>query len=160
MERAQAVWVIPVTLMVALLLHAAPLPFEWRWFRPELPLLVLFYWVLALPQRVGLLSAAVIGIGIDLLEGSALGGLALGLVVSTLVLLFTYQRIRQFNLFQQCLLMGLLIALALTVENWVHKFMALPTGGMQFLWPALVSMPFWAVIRKPLRGLRRYYGVT
>ena len=149
-----------MSLFVALVLHALPLPFDWRWYRPELPLLVLFYWVLALPHRIGLFSAAITGLAVDLLEGNLVGGLAVGTVASTLVILFTYQRIRQFNLIQQGAIIGMLVALALLVESWLHQLVGLPAPGYKFWLAAAVAVPMWPVVRKILRGLRRYFEVS
>lgn len=159
-SSANALWVVAASLLVALVLHAVPLPFDWRWYRPELPLLVLFYWVLALPHRIGVFSAAITGFAVDLLEGNLIGGLAVGAVVSTLIILFTYQRIRQFNLIQQCTIIGMLVALALLVESWLHQFLGLPSPGSKLWLAAAMTIPMWPVVRKMLRGLRRYFEVT
>jgi rod shape-determining protein MreD len=159
-SSANALWVVAGSLIVALVLHAVPLPFDWRWYRPELPLLVLFYWVLALPHRIGVFSAAITGFAVDLLEGDLVGGLAVGAVVATLIILFTYQRIRQFNLIQQGAILGMLLALALLVESWLHSFLGLPAQGYKLWLAAAVAIPMWPVVRKVLRGLRRYFEVS
>jgi len=159
-SSANALWTVAASLLVALVLHAIPLPFDWRWYRPELTLLVLFYWVLALPHRIGVFSAAITGFAVDLLEGDLVGGLAVGAVVATLIILFTYQRIRQFNLIQQGAIMGMLVALALLVESWLHQFLGLPAPGYKFWLAAAVAIPMWPVVRKVLRGLRRYFEVS
>ena len=158
-SSSNGVWVVILSLFAALILHALPLPFDWRWYRPELPLLVLFYWILALPHRVGIFSAAMTGFAVDLLEGNPAGGLAVGAVASALVILLTYQRVRQFNLVQQSAIMGVLVALALLVESWMHQLLGLPVPSYRFWLAAAVAIPMWPIVRKLLRGVRRYFEV-
>ena len=100
-------WVIVGSILIALLLVAIPVPVSWREYTPDWPLLFLFYWVLALPNRVGVLSACVVGILTDLLDGSPAGATAIGAVVAVLVILVSYQRIRQFDGLKQGLVMAL-----------------------------------------------------
>ena len=160
MERAHANWMIYVTLTLALIAHLLPLPFEWRLFRPPLVELTLCYWALALPHRVGILTSASVGLALDLVEGSPAGAQALGLVLSTLMILLNYQRIRQFDLLQQTMTILMLIALARTVERWAHNLVGLPPTGLEFLLP-LVSVPLlWPIVRTVFRAVRREWRVT
>lgn len=159
-NRSQSTWVIWVTLVLALILHAVQLPEPLRWYRPELPLLVLLYWVLALPHRVGVFTAAIVGLWVDLVDGSPLGALAIGSVAAALFVQVIYQRMRQFNLVKQSLIAAALVALALVIENWLQTAVGLPPQGPAYLLSALVSVPFWPVIRRFLRSLRRYYEVN
>ena len=56
-KKAHAVWVIFLTFFLAYLLAIVPFP-EWAMdYRPEWVPLVLMYWVMALPYRVGIGSA-------------------------------------------------------------------------------------------------------
>ena len=97
MNRAHARWVIYLTLGAALVLMLLPFSVEWRSLRPDIVSLALFYWVLALPHRVGITTAFAVGISQDLIEGAPLGLSSPGLMLATLLLLFSYQRIRQFD---------------------------------------------------------------
>ena len=62
MNNAQATWVIYVTFLVGLILMLIPLPMEWRVIRPDALTLALFYWVVALPHRVGIFTAFCVGL--------------------------------------------------------------------------------------------------
>jgi len=157
---ANARWIIFTTLFVCLLLSALPLPMTWSAFRPSWATLGLFYWVLALPHRVGVLSAALVGVLLDLIEGAPAGGQALGLVISTALLQLNYQRVRQFDIWQQSILIGLLISLSAVVERWIHGLLGFPAPGLLYLYPAGVSIFFWPLVREALRGIRRYYEVS
>lgn len=160
MDRAQANWVIYATLLVALGLHMLPLPLEWRMYRPPWVELTLFYWVLALPHRVGIISSALMGLAVDVVDGSPAGALSLGLVSATLILLLNYQRIRQFDALQQTLVVLMLVALARTTERWAHNLVGLPPTGVEFLATLLAVPLLWPLLRSLLRELRRQWGVA
>ena len=159
MKTANATWAIWLSLLAALVLHAFPLPWEWRWYRPEFVLLVLLYWNLALPHRVGIFSAAVTGFSLDLVNGTAVGPLAVGAVVSTLIVLLNYQRIRHFDALLQSLTMALLVGLTLVIERWIHNMLGVGAQGLAFIYPIPLTAVFWLGVRNILRALRRYYEV-
>ena len=73
--------VIYLCLVVALVLMILPLP-EWvQIYRPNFVTLVLIYWSMALPKRVGLWFAFFTGIILDTSQGTLLGQHTLALVV-------------------------------------------------------------------------------
>jgi len=144
---------------MAFVLYALPLPLEWRWYRPEWPLLVLFYWGLAIPHRVGIFSAALTGGVLDVINGTALGGLAMGSVVGMLVVLLNYQRIRQFDTLLQSFTIGLMLTLALLVEQWLHSAAGWGAPGLAVLKSVPLSVLLWPMVRRVLRTIRRDYEV-
>jgi len=58
-DRPAGTGVIIVTLLLAALLEVIPLPASIDWVRPEWMLLVLVYWVLSLPHRIGVLWGSI-----------------------------------------------------------------------------------------------------
>ncbi|KAG1316575.1 hypothetical protein G6F63_016017 [Rhizopus arrhizus] len=65
-------WVLPASLVVALLLGLLPLPALLQPLRPYWLALVLAYWVIEAPERVGLGVAFASGVIADLLYGGVL----------------------------------------------------------------------------------------
>jgi len=159
-ERDRSSWVIYLSLGFGLLFMLLPSPLEWRIFRPDIATLTLFYWVLALPQRVGVTTAFFLGLGQDLIEGSPVGLSSLGLMISVLVLLSNYQRIRQFDGVQQSLMILVLLMLTSGAEQWLRNGMGMPGLPWLGLVGLLCSTVCWLVVREILRSLRRYYEVT
>ena len=159
-ERTQALWVIYVSLGIALMTMLLPLPMEWRIVRPDFVALTLFYWVLALPHRVVVATAFGTGLAQDLIEGAPLGISCFGLMLATLVLLFSYQLIRQFDCLQQSLVMLALMVLSSGIEGWLRTGVDLPTLPLTALLGFAMSMLCWIPTRHVCRQLRRHYGVV
>ena len=100
-----------VTYLVALVLMVMPMPAAFDTFRPDWVTLVLLYWVLAIPHRVNMGTALILGVLSDILLGSVLGVHALGMVVVTYFVARHFQRFRNFSLPQQAILVAFLILL-------------------------------------------------
>ena len=109
LTRGNRRWVIALTLIVALWLSILPLPVWTQWARPEWVAMVLIYWVIALPERVGIGVAWSVGLIQDIVEGSLLGQHAFALAVLAYVALISSQRLRMFTPIQQAAVIFVLI---------------------------------------------------
>ena len=159
MNKAHARWVIYLTLGFALVWMLVPFSIEWRSLRPDIVSLALFYWVLALPHRVGITTAFAVGIVQDLIEGAPLGLSSPGLMLATLLLLLSYQRIRQYDLLQQSLVVLVLLLLSAGIEQWLRNGVNVPVMPLEALAGLLCSTMCWIPVRAILRQSRRYYEV-
>ena len=153
-------WLIMMTLVISVFLQVVPLPFEWRGFRPDLILLVLFYWILALPQRIGVFTAMLVGLTIDLLDGLAIGATAAGASIGSLILLLNYQRLRQFDSLLQTFVIGLVLAIVLLVAERLRGSLGFTSDGLEFLYSVPLSMLLWIPLRNFLRSYRQYYEIA
>ncbi|MFV0477175.1 MAG: rod shape-determining protein MreD [Parahaliea sp.] len=153
-------WLILLTLFFAAVLAVLPLPQWLIWARPEWMALVLIYWCIALPHRVGVVVAIIAGIAMDLLEGALLGQNTFALAVVALLSVSLYQRLRVFSLWQQSAIVFLLIGVHQLVCQWVQTIEGVGTGTLLVLLPAASSALLWPVILHILRTLRRYYQVA
>jgi rod shape-determining protein MreD len=68
---------ILISLILTFMLDILPFPSELIWLRPDFTLLVLIYWILQTPDRVGIGWAFFVGLFFDLLTGTLLGEHAL-----------------------------------------------------------------------------------
>ena len=114
---------------------------------------------MALPHRVGVFSACALGLAGDILDGSPLGASAIGTVLVVLLILLNYQRLRQFDPWQQSLLVGLMVALVHLIEQRMESLLGWQHGGLAFLAPLVASSLVWVPLRNVLRAVRRYYEV-
>jgi rod shape-determining protein MreD len=159
-ESARGNWVVALSFLIAFLLAVYPLPLSIQWARPEWVALVLIYWVIALPQRIGVVLAILIGLMLDLLEGSVLGQNVLSLSVVAYLALLLYQRLRVFNMLQQVTVIFVMVGVNQLVSQWVQNLVGMGAGSLMFLLPAVLSALMWPAILTMLRFLRRQYGVV
>jgi rod shape-determining protein MreD len=161
MERSEPAgyWVILCSFFVAYVLAVLPLAPALVWLRPEWVLLTLTYWVIALPQRVGLVTAAVAGLGLDVLEGAALGQNVLALVLVALLARLLYQRLRVHAPAQQALTIFLLAGIHQLVGQWIQTIEGAGASSFAFLLPAVTSALLWPPVLLLLRALRRHFDV-
>ncbi len=159
-QRSHATWVILLSFFMAYLLAIVPFPAWAMHYRPEWVPMVLIYWVMALPHRVGIFWAWVAGVVLDILEGSYLGLNAMALVIVAYVTLSLHLRLRMFSSLQQSGLVFALIGLNLVLCHWLQ----IATGqtvasNMLYLIAALTSAVIWPSLFQLLRQLRRSFDV-
>ena len=159
-DGLHAYWVIVASFAAAYVLAVLPFPDWLQWARPEWLALALIYWTIALPHRVGILTALVLGVGMDTLEGAVLGQNAFALVFITLLALLLYQRLRVFSLSQQSGVVFVLVGIHQLICQWVQNLEGAGANSLAFLLPALTSALLWPVVLQTLRGLRRQYRVS
>jgi len=159
-QRAQGYWVILVSFFVAYVLAVLPMPLWLQWARPEWVALTMIYWAIALPHRVGILTGLALGVGLDALEGAALGQNAFALVVVALLCLTLYQRLRVFSLWQQAGTVFVLIGINQLVCQWVQNLDGVGARSLLFLLPAVSSALLWPLVLHLLRQVRRHYMVA
>ncbi len=153
-------WVIWFSLALALLLSVAPLPDFMEVGRPLWPALILTYWVLALPHRVGMTTAWLLGVGVDVLYGTLLGQNALILTLITFLVLSLHQRLRMFPMWQQSLVLLVVFGLAQLVQLWLNALTGNRPPTLAFVLPALVSALLWPWVSVFLRGLQKRLNVN
>lgn len=153
-------WVIVLSFIVAFLLMAMPLP-DWalHW-RPIWVALVLIYWCMAVPERVGVGVGWVLGLLMDVMQGTLLGQHALGMALIAFLAVQTHQRVRVFPVWQQAMLVCLMLAVYLVLLHWIRGMMGLPSQGWNHWLPALTSMLLWPWLFVILRDLRRRAHVS
>ena len=130
--------------VVALIMELAPWPAGFQAFKPSWLVLVLLYWTLALPDRVSIGWAFLLGVLWDIVLGSILGVHALVLSVAFYFVSKYYLILRNLSLWFQSLLV-LLFVFAIRVAiflvefslhgaffNWQEIFGAIASG---VLWP-------------------------
>lgn len=152
--------VVLASLIVAFMLAAVPLPDWVNAWRPAWVAMVLIYWCIALPERVGVGTAWIVGLFLDGLTGSLLGLHAAGLAIVAYIAASVHQRIRLFPLGQQALLVGVILAVYLSFTLWVRFVQGTSGPNPTMLLPAVSSMLLWPWLFIILRDLRRKFRVT
>lgn len=151
--------VIGLTFVIALVLSVVPMPAPFDAGRPMWLALVVAYWVMVLPHRVGLLTAWLAGLATDVLFGELFGQNALVLILVAWLMLLLYQRIRRFPLWQQSLVMLPVLGIAQMASLWLSSLVGDRSPTLVYLLPAVVSAVLWPWVYSLLAALRRRFYV-
>lgn len=151
--------IISLTLVIALLLSVMPMSNVLELGRPMWLAMVLAYWVMALPHRVGLLTAWITGLATDVLYGQLFGQHALVMTLVAWMMLLLHQRIRRFPLWQQSLVMLPVLGIAQMLLLWLNSLTGNRPPTLLFLLPAVVSALLWPWVYSVLRGVRKRFHV-
>ena len=154
MSRTRNGWVLPVSILVAILLGLVPLPAPLQPLRPYWLALVLAYWLLEAPDRVGLGVSFMIGLVADLAFGGLLGEQALRLVVLAFILERFRARLRFFPMSQQAMTMGVLLLNDRVINAVIHLVMGVPQVPVLTWCAPLIGAVLWAPLHFLLDALR------
>lgn len=152
-------WVIVVSLVGALVLAVVPLPESVDLLRPPWPLLVIIYWVLALPERVGVGVAWCSGLLVDVLRSTLLGAHGFAFALVAWLTMKLHQRLRVFPLWQQAFTVLLLTLLVRVLLFWLDGITGQPEVGWQHWLPAPTAAVVWPLVFVFLREMRRRFNV-
>ncbi|MFS2158806.1 rod shape-determining protein MreD [Pseudomonas sp. Pseusp122] len=148
-------WVVWLSFLLGLLLSVSPLPQFMEIFRPLWLALLLTFWTLALPHKVGMTTAWVLGLMEDVLYGTLLGQNALILSLITFLVMSLQQRLRMYPMWQQCLILLVIFGLAQLAQLWLSALTGNRQPTLALLLPALVSVLLWPWVSYGMRGLRK-----
>jgi rod shape-determining protein MreD len=115
---------------------------------------------MALPHRVNVGVAFITGIMVDVLVGTTLGIHSLGLSICVYVLAANYQRLRNYSVWQQAIIIGLLSSLYHLLTFWVQHLLTDIYFQVAYLWPVITSMVLWPWVFWLLRRTRRQFSIS
>jgi rod shape-determining protein MreD len=159
-SRPSRGWIVWLTFIAGLLLTISPLPQFMEILRPMWLALLMAFWSLELPQKIGMVTAWLLGLCIDVLYGTLLGQNALILTLITFLVLSLQQRMRTFPMWQQSLIVLVVFGLAQLVQLWLSALTGNRQPTLALLLPALVSALLWPWVSFGLRGLTRRYKIN
>ncbi len=151
--------IILFTLLIALMASIMPMPLNADAFRPDWVLIVLMYWCMALPGRVNIITAWVMGFLLDVLLGSVLGVHAAAMAISIYIIVVNHQKIRNFSILQQALITGVLAALYHLVVFWLQRFLIDIIFLTSYLYPVVTTIILWPWVFYLLRKVRRNFSI-
>ena len=147
-----------LSLFVAFMLTIMPLP-EWVVeFRPDWVTLVLVYWAMALPARIGVTMAWLAGLMLDVSHGAILGQHALGLMLVIYIVHLQHQRLRVASLIQQAIVIFFLLLLKQLIVLWVSGIVGHAPHTWLYFMPTITGAMLWPWIYIILRDIRRKFG--
>ncbi len=159
-EPKQGNGIIALSFIFAIMLTALPLP-EWavNW-RPAWVAIVLIYWCMAVPDRVGIFIAWFLGLLLDVQQGTVLGQNALGMILLAVLTINSHQRMRAYPLSQQAVLVCFYLLFYKLIMLLVSGYLGTSTRDWTYWMPAITSMLLWPWLFIILRDVRRKYSIS
>jgi rod shape-determining protein MreD len=146
---------IVLSIVIALVLQIMPMPSMVSVYRPDWVFVVLGYWALALPTRVNVGVVFFVGLILDILLGTSIGVHSFAMSLSIYVLAANYQRLRNYSVWQQAMIIGILDALYNLIVFWLMHLLTDIYFLLAYMWPVVTSMVIWPWIFWLLRRVRR-----
>jgi rod shape-determining protein MreD len=146
---------IALTLLSGLLLNLLALPGFLQVLRPDFIALMLIYWVVYHPRRVGFLPAWLLGLTMDVVDGNLFGQHALAYAVLMYLAILLHRRILMFGMRHQVLHVLAILIAAQGVMLLVRLMQGADFPGPLYFAPSIVGGLLWPglfnLIRMPLR---------
>ena len=141
--------------VVALVLEIMPWPSEFHGLRPAWLIMVLTYWIMAIPTKISIGSAFILGVIWDLVLGSTLGTHGLVLSIFAYLISANHLILRNLSLWQQSLLVMMFVTVIRISIFLVELFLHSAVFNWQELIGALISGLLWPWLFLLLRKIRR-----
>ena len=136
-------WVYLGSIVLALLLSLLPLPVALGPLKPFWLGIVVIYWALEAPERMGLGRAFALGLVGDLLTGGLLGEQSLRLAALAFIVLRLRSRMRFFPMVQQSLAVAALLMNDRLVLLMLRAFAGEAHAGWSWWVSPLIGMLAW-----------------
>ncbi len=156
MSSARRPRTLPVigSIILALMLTMVPLPAVLDTFRPDWIALVLIYWTMMLPQSYSVGIAWIVGLILDVAQGTLLGQHALALVVIIFLTSRFHLLMRVFPMSQLTLTVFALLAIYQFLLFWINGVVGVEARATSYWGPVVIGTLFWPIVAGFLSGLR------
>ncbi len=141
------------TIVVALMLMVIPLPDGTEPFRPDWVTLTLIYWAMMMPRTWSVGSAWIVGIVLDVAQGTILGQHALALSAVVFVTVKFHLLARVFPMQQLAATVFALLALYQFLLFWINGVAGIDAPAISYWAPVLSGTLLWPVVMVLLRGV-------
>ncbi len=142
------------SLISALALAIVPLPAAVAAYRPDWVPIVLIFWSLMAPERVGLLTAFLMGLALDTLSGALLGQHALAMVTVVYLSVRFHLRIRAFPIWQLSVTVILFLTIYEFMLFWIDGVVGRSVPVIERWAPIVSGALVWPLILSYLDSVR------
>ena len=137
-------WFIQISLLIALVLNFLPTS-AWLWV-PDWLSLVLIFWSIREPRHVGMGSAFLFGIAMDVADASLLGQHALAYVIAVYLAALFSRRILWFPLAQQALHVLPLLLIVPAIQLAVRMMPGVEFPGLLYVVGPFIAAALWPLL--------------
>lgn len=156
MSRAGGTGRLPVigAIIVALMLMVMPLPDRAEAFRPDWVALTLIYWAMMLPRTWSVGSAWIVGLVLDVAQGTILGQHALSLCFIVFITVRFHLLMRVFPMQQLTATVFAILALYQFILFWINGVAGIEVPLVNYWGPVITGTLLWPVVNLVLSGIR------
>ena len=151
-------WAFTLSAFIALVLTIVQVDtFFFYW--PDWLALVVIYWALMTPEKIGPFIAFVLGTLLEVLFVRTFGVLGLGLASLAFVVNRGHQQLQVLSLWQQTIIVGALIGVYKLVTGWLFGMITGFVITSEYFYSLFGSVLVWPFVYILLQELRRKAGV-
>jgi rod shape-determining protein MreD len=153
--------IIILSFVIAVILTMMPVPAWAVGLGPHWVLMVLVYWSMAVPNRIGVGVAWILGLYLDVAYDALLGQHALALAVVIFLTLNVHQRLRVFPIWQQSIVIFVFCIIYNVINLWIKGISGVaPSVWNYVLIPSFTTALIWPLAFMLMRHARRFYRVA
>ncbi len=151
-------WIIPLSVLLALMLTIIPLP-DWAvHIRPDWVALLVIFWSIVLPRAFSIGTAWMVGLLQDVLMATPLGQNALGLVILVYITSRMHQQFLTAPLIQQAFFVSSLLLLKQLLSIWINGMTGhLPNNLILYFIPSMIALLLWPWLFIVMRDIGRQH---
>ena len=161
-SRDRASQPVPViaSVIVAMMLAIAPLPDALQPFRPDWVALTLIYWAMNLPRTYGVGFAWLVGLVLDVAQGTLLAQHALAMSLVVYLTAKFHLQLRVFPVLQMAATAFALLSVYRFVLFWINGVAGIDASSVTYWGPVITGAMLWPLIAGILGSLpyRRVAG--
>jgi rod shape-determining protein MreD len=143
-----------VTIILAIMLTVVPLPGWADSFRPDWVALTLIYWAMMMPRTWSVGSAWLIGLVLDVAQGTILGQHALALCFIVFVTVRFHLLMRVFPMQQLTATVFAILTLYQFILFWINGVAGIDVPLVDYWGPVVTSTILWPFAMMLLSGVR------
>jgi rod shape-determining protein MreD len=137
-----------LSLALASFLTTIPFPLYLKELKPLWLPMVLLLWVIYFPGLIGVGIAWLVGLWADILLGTLLGVHAVAFSLVCYVAILFQRRLSMLSLFQQALIVFLMLEMDLLVLFWIQYWIGFPPVKFSFWLSGLSTIFIWLILSR------------
>lgn len=145
---------VAVCIILALVLAIVPLPDWAEPYRPDWVALTLIYWSMVLPRSYGVGTAWLVGIVLDVAQGTLLGQHALALSLIAYMTVKFHLQLRVFPWSQMTAVVLALLALYQFILFWINGVAGTYAPAVTYWGPVVTGTLLWPPVSLVFSGIR------
>ena len=148
-------WAVSFSALIALALMIVPLPQWLFYFWPDWIALVIVYWALYTPEKVGPVVGFLIGVLLEVLFVRKFGVEGLGLATLAFLVNYANQQLNVLSIWQQTIVIAMFVALFKLITGWLYGLVGDFTITIEYWYSLLGCIFVWPFMSILLHEMRR-----